>query len=157
MKAVRLAMGPPGGRKYSCAMKLYAWGQTDVGRKRDHNEDSFLVAQELGLFVIADGMGGHQGGDRASRLAVDIMRREVDTALQNGLSRARVPTGPIEPTGNLSKSEDPPPAAAVLRDATEAASHAIFDLAQADPQLQGMGTTLTALFVHRDRAYLGHV
>src|SRR5262249_13581669 len=101
MKAVRLAMGALRGRKCSCAMKLYAWGQTDVGRKRDHNEDSFRVAQELGLFVVADGMGGHQGGDRASRLAVDIMRREVDTALANGLSRARVPTSPTEPAGNL--------------------------------------------------------
>src|SRR5262249_13412783 len=101
---------------------------------------------EMGLFVVADGMGGHQGGDRASSLAVDIMKREVDTALQNGLGRARIPTGPTEPAGNLTKTDDPPPAAAVLRDATKAASQAIFDLAQADAQLQGMGTTLTALF-----------
>ena len=138
-------------------MKLFAWGQTDVGSKRDHNEDSFLVAPDLGLFVVADGMGGHQGGDRASSLAVDIMKREVDAALQNGLGRARIPTGPTEVAGNLTKSDDPPPAAAVLREATKAASHAIFDLAQADAQLQGMGTTLTALFVHNDKAYLGHV
>ena len=138
-------------------MKLIAWGQTDVGSKRDHNEDSFLVAQELGLFVVADGMGGHQGGDRASQLAVEIMRKEVDAALTNGLSRARIPTGPTESPGNLTKTDDPPPAAAVLRDATKAASQAIFDLAQADSQLQGMGTTLTALLVHHERAYLGHV
>ena len=138
-------------------MKLFAWGQTDVGSKRDHNEDSFLVANDLGLFVVADGMGGHQGGDRASQLAVEIMRKEVDAALQNGLSRARIPTGPTEPAGNLTKTDDPPPAAAVLRDATKAASQAIFDLAQADSQLQGMGTTVTALLVHDERAYLGHV
>jgi len=138
-------------------MKLFAWGQTDVGSKRDHNEDSFLVAPDTGLFVVADGMGGHQGGDRASSLAVDIMKREVVAALQNGLGRTRIPTGPAEPVGNLTKSDDPPPAAVVLRDATKAASNAIFDLAQADAQLQGMGTTLTALFVHHDKAYLGHV
>src|SRR5947208_642929 len=61
MKPVALAMRVQLWRP----MKLFAWGQTDVGSKRDHNEDSFLVAIDLGLFVIADGMGGHQGGDRA--------------------------------------------------------------------------------------------
>src|SRR5262245_25433529 len=102
-------------------MKLFGWGQTDVGSKRDHNEDSFLVAPEIGLFCVADGMGGHQGGDRASSLAVNIMKREVDAALQNGLGRTRITTGSTEVAGNLTKADDPPPAAAVLRDATKAA------------------------------------
>ena len=62
MKPILLAMGV----QSAGPMKLFAWGQTDVGSKRDHNEDSFLVAPDMGLFVIADGMGGHQGGDRAS-------------------------------------------------------------------------------------------
>ena len=58
-------------------MKLLAWGLTDVGQKRDHNEDSFLISTDLSLFAVADGMGGHQGGDRASRLAVEILEREL--------------------------------------------------------------------------------
>jgi protein phosphatase len=138
-------------------MKLVPWGLTDVGRKRDHNEDSFLVEPELGLFAVADGMGGHLGGDRASRLAVDILRREVDTALADGLASARAPAPTPELERNLSRLPEPPPPALVLREATRTASVAIYDLAQADTRLQGMGTTLTALFFHRDRAYLAHV
>ena len=149
-------------------MKLVAWGLTDVGRKRDHNEDSFLCDPGLGLFAVADGMGGHLGGDRASRMAVEIVRREVDRAAHNGLTHAPAaartngpPPTPDPPTlqtlQTLIEGEDPTPAAVALRNATRAASSAIFDLAQADVQLQGMGTTLTTLFFHADRAYLAHV
>ena len=53
---------------------------TDVGRKRDHNEDSFLVNEELGLYVVCDGMGGHAGGETASRLAVLTIERELISA-----------------------------------------------------------------------------
>src|SRR5438477_2488363 len=128
-------------------MKLLSWGLTDVGRSRDHNEDTLLVAPELCLFAVADGMGGHLGGDRASHMAVEILRREVDRALENGLSRARVPTlPPGTDLAALLKNEEAPPPAVLLRDATAAASIAIYDLAQADSDLQGMGTTLTTLF-----------
>ncbi|HJZ88451.1 MAG TPA: PP2C family serine/threonine-protein phosphatase [Polyangia bacterium] len=139
-------------------MKLIAWGLTDVGRKRDHNEDTFLAEPELGLFAVADGMGGHLGGDRASRMAVEIVRREVDRARRNGLAQVKIQTLPpgID-AQSLAKLETPPPPAALLREATRAASTAIYDLAQADPQLQGMGTTLTTLFVYGERAFLSHV
>ena len=58
-------------------MRLRSWSLTDIGRKRDHNEDSYLADEGLGLYAVADGMGGHQGGDRASRMAVDVLAREV--------------------------------------------------------------------------------
>src|SRR5512134_1378909 len=58
-------------------MRLVAWAASDIGRKRDHNEDSHLVDATLGLFAVADGMGGHQGGDHASRLAIEVLRAEV--------------------------------------------------------------------------------
>src|SRR5205085_1212552 len=64
----------------SSALKLITWSLSDVGRKRDHNEDSFLVDERLALFAVADGMGGHQGGDHASRMAVEVLRREVTGA-----------------------------------------------------------------------------
>lgn len=64
-------------------MKLRAWGQSDPGRKRERNEDSFLVDVDLGVLAVADGMGGHQGGATASRMAVDLLRRELTDARGN--------------------------------------------------------------------------
>src|SRR5437660_7190464 len=52
-------------------MDVKAYGLTDVGRQRQHNEDTFLVADEAKLFLVADGMGGHAAGEIASRIAVD--------------------------------------------------------------------------------------
>jgi PPM family protein phosphatase len=127
-------------------MKLLSWSLTDVGRKRDHNEDSFLNNAELGLFAVADGMGGHAGGDRASRLAVEIIEREVRDNTSTSMNT--VPIGP-------STTEAPP--ARELRSAALTAGRTIFDLAEGDPQLSGMGTTLTALLLKSGRAYLAHV
>ena len=61
-------------------MRIIGWGASDVGRKRNHNEDSFLCNNELALYAVADGMGGHLGGERASRMAVEILEREIDQA-----------------------------------------------------------------------------
>ena len=57
-------------------MTLQAWCQTDVGLRRDNNQDSFLIDESLGLYLVADGMGGHRGGEVASKLAVETFRDE---------------------------------------------------------------------------------
>ena len=76
-------------------MKTKGWAGTDVGRKRDHNEDSFLCNDGLRLYAVADGMGGHLGGERASRMAVEILEREVAGAAPAGLAGAAAnPGGP---------------------------------------------------------------
>lgn len=124
-------------------MRFNAWGVTDVGRKRDHNEDSFLMSAELGLYAVADGMGGHQGGERASRLALDVLEAEIAVARKEG--------GPIDESATNGS-----PARALER-ATQRAGEQIFLTAQSDPDVAGMGTTLTSLLVHRGRAYLAHV
>jgi protein phosphatase len=58
-------------------VRLWAWGQSDPGRKRERNEDSYLVDTETGVMAVADGMGGHQGGATASRMAVEYLGREL--------------------------------------------------------------------------------
>ncbi len=81
-------------------MKTQAWATTDVGLKRDHNEDSYLCSEALQLYAVADGMGGHLGGERASRLAVEILEREVEAKMAalradpNGSDPGREPTHP---------------------------------------------------------------
>ena len=114
-------------------MKPRGWSATDVGLKRDHNEDSFLCNDVLGLYAVADGMGGHLGGERASR---------TSTAM-----RLAPPT----------EKASPGTVALALREATALASQAIFDSAQVSPDLAGMGTTLTGLCFHGQSLTLCHV
>src|SRR5436189_6264554 len=125
---------------YSRPMRLLAWAATDVGRKRERNEDSYLMKAELGLFAVADGMGGHAGGARASRMAVTILDEEL----------RRHPEA-FAPTSSFNPDEDPPPTLA-MRVATRAAGARIFDFAQRSPGLAGMGTTLTSLLFSHGRA-----
>lgn len=127
-------------------MKVLCKGVSDVGRKRDHNEDSYLIDQELSLFVVADGMGGHAGGGTASRIAVETIDAEIRKA------RAR-PDNPFEVQGRIEDS----PVPEVLRTAVETACANIFSAAQNDSRLAGMGTTTIALLIHRDCAFIGHV
>jgi len=121
-------------------MKPRGWAVTDVGQKRDHNEDSFLCSDELGLYAVADGMGGHLGGEQASRMAVEVLEREMRARLGGGGAAAPA-VGPAE----------------AMRDATVLASRTIYDSAQSSPERTGMGTTLTALCFHGGSLSLCHV
>jgi len=130
-------------------MKIRGWGLTDVGRKRDHNEDSFLCDDDAGLYLVADGMGGHLGGERASRMAVDIVARHIGKTLAAGMA----PAIATETTGQAETAT----AEQTLKAAVHEADRTIYDSALADPAVAGMGTTLTALFFHEGRALVGHV
>jgi len=127
-------------------MNVIARGISDVGRKREHNEDSLLIDDDLGLYIVADGMGGHQGGGTASRLAVETIRANLRDARAAGTTLA-VHGGPLE--GN--------PLREVLRGAVETACRSIFQAAQSDPGLQGMGTTVTAVALDEHAAFVAHV
>ena len=120
--------------------------RTDVGMKREHNEDSFLVNEDLGLYIICDGMGGHAGGETASRLAVQTVERELLSA------RLR----PDDPFASQAPLQDSPLAAA-LREAVEGACAAVYRTSRANPELQGMGTTCISLLLVDGKAIVGHV
>ena len=116
-------------------MRLLAYSLSDVGKRREHNEDSFLVDETRTLYAVADGMGGHQGGERASKLAVETLGAAIGAPA----------------------IDERPDALEALREATQAAGSAIFQAAQADEALRGMGTTLTTLWFQRGSAYMAHV
>ena len=107
---------------------MIATHATEIGR-RENNEDSLLVASELGVFAVADGLGGHAGGEAASRLAVDAIR-DVFTARPRG---QRVET--------------------TLREALETANDRILttSLRPTFARLRGMGTTIVALACDAER------
>jgi len=129
-------------------MRIRGWVVSDVGRKRDHNEDSYLCSDELALYAVADGMGGHLGGERASRMAVEILEREMAKARSAGA----VPLPGARPEANGVH-----PASAALKQATIDADAAIYEMAKADPELAGMGTTLTGMCFHGGHLSLCHV
>jgi protein phosphatase len=122
-----------------------AYGASDVGRRREQNEDAFVVDLDLGLFVVADGMGGHAGGGTASALAVATIQQYLRDVRDE------------EPAASSSGAPDETALGTRLREAIETASRAIFHTAQADPSLTGMGTTVTAVLVRDGRVVLGHV
>lgn len=126
--------------------KVVSAGLTDVGRKRNHNEDSYLIDDELQLFVVADGMGGHAGGGTASRIAVETIDRELRKIRDSK-------ENPFAQSGQLQDSAIPE----AFRAAVEGACLAIFQEAQNDPRLQGMGTTVISLLVHEHYAFFAHV
>lgn len=157
-------------------MKLVAWGQSDPGRKRERNEDSYLVDPALGILAVADGMGGHQGGATASRMAVELLAKELsdargdfDAALkkQKEVSvrtteempamtdadlMARTEEVPIVPSAAMVFS----PALELMHRIIKRASSGIYEASFAKPELRGMGTTLTAVLVHGGKAHLVH-
>ncbi len=107
-------------------------GRTDVGSVRDHNEDSFLVDNDLQIYIVCDGMGGHEGGEIASAAAVECLHEYVVAA---------DPMTPIQE---------------IVADAVHEACRHVFQLAHTPEGKRGMGSTVTMLIVHGEYAILGH-
>ncbi len=104
--------------------------QTDRGRHRAGNEDAFLLRPDAGLFIVADGMGGHAAGEVASHMAVEI-------ASERFLEAAPPAGAPIQ-------------VARALAAAVRAANRGIFERSEREPDKKGMGTTITALVLVED-------
>lgn len=125
--------------------KVAIAGRTDTGRVREHNEDAIGHDADLGLLVLADGMGGLKAGEVASALAVEVVTREVSDVL-----RDLAPGQSDEESGHALE------ALAVSR-AILRANETIFQVAQSQPQCAGMGTTLVVLLFYDDRLTVAHV
>jgi protein phosphatase len=113
------------------AITLQSWGLTDVGMKRRLNEDVFLIDVETGLYLVADGMGGHAAGEVASRLAADEIDRIVSAR-----SQLTVETWPDHWDPELSMSAN------LLTDAVKEAHHHVTGAVAKNQNLKGMGTTV---------------
>ena len=126
--------------------RIYSWGATDVGMRRDHNEDSYLLAPDLNLFVVADGMGGHAGGEMASGISV----RTVDKTVRD---QRKLVDPEMHHEGPVEKS----PVARLLSDSVREACKAVYGKSQQVRELQGMGTTTTSMLFHDKHAFVAHV
>ena len=118
-------------------MKVRAAGKSDIGLKRRINEDSYLINPDIGLYVIADGMGGHKAGEIASRIVVDTMN---DYWMKLGRNE---PVSFVEPV-----TRDVPDRAKHLINSISLANIIIHE-AQKTPEYMGMGSTVSALLVDK--------
>jgi protein phosphatase len=125
--------------------KVRCVGLTDTGRVREHNEDTISCDAEIGLLVMADGMGGYNAGEVASGIAVKTITNLVKEALE----REDLHT-PDSATG-LARST------IILRDAIHRANKIIFQTAKTQPQCDGMGTTVVSALFFDNHVSIAHV
>jgi protein phosphatase len=124
-------------------MRITSAGITNVGMKRQNNEDNYLINDEVGVYVCCDGMGGHAGGDYASQIAVTT----VEEVMANIRDEGAADDDAAEDQITQEK----------IKYAIRLAGKRIYERAQADPEFRGMGTTAVILLFRRGMAYLAHV
>lgn len=115
-------------------MRFQSWCITDTGLKRKSNQDSFLIDERLGLFIVADGVGGHMGGEVASSIAVETVREVVAQHQSKNINSKQL-----------------------IQQAYEESSHLIYDRSVKDSHLEGMGTTMVLGFFHDTKIFIGNV
>jgi protein phosphatase len=126
-------------------MEIKAYGLTHVGRQRQHNEDSYLVADEAKLFLVADGMGGHAAGEIASRIAVDSISEFIlHTKEDDG-------TWPHAYDEHFKRSTNR------LMAAVRLANTRVLEAMRKDARLRGMGTTVVACLADGETMSVAHV
>lgn len=126
-------------------MEIEYWAATDVGRKRTHNEDNYLIDEDMRLFVVADGMGGHASGEVASAMAVHTIRDIVYG--EKDLIQA---VHDDDPGSHME-------VCTLLEYAVHVACEQIFEKAKQEPEKRGMGTTVVALLLIGSRGYIAYV
>jgi len=120
-------------------MKVFA--KSDIGRAREMNQDAYYASQPsdtVGLYIVADGMGGYNGGEIASTLAVTAAKNFIENNF-------------AETEHTKEKLQE------LVKNAIEYANMLVYEKAKEIPELEGMGTTIEVALVHNNRVYIGHV
>ena len=120
-------------------MKVFA--KSDIGRAREMNQDAYYASQPsdtVGLYIVADGMGGYNGGEIASSLAV--------TAAKDFIENNFIDTEPTK-----EKLQE------LVKNAIQYANMVVYEKSKEVPELEGMGTTIEVALVHNNRVYIGHI
>lgn len=130
----------------ACDYRIEAFGRTDAGHVRCHNEDQVGCFPELGLFLVADGMGGQRTGDRASELVVSAMRE--------AFGGEAAPAGGAPPPSPYRDRPDPEKR---LAGAVKLANRRVWELSERDVRYRGLGSTVAAVSAAGGRAQIAHV
>jgi protein phosphatase len=129
----------------SLRSKILLTGLSDTGRVREHNEDAIAFEPDLGLLVLADGMGGYNAGEVASGIAVKTITGLVREFAERENFSAQ------DPLSGLSRRS------IALRDAIQRANKIIYQTAKSQPNCEGMGTTVVAALFNDNRVTIAHV
>jgi len=133
----------------SAALKLLSVARTDIGRRRQINEDAFFRDDERGFYIVADGVGGHNKGEIASREAVEQLRMWVYGAARDlDWLAGRVTAGDRSSAWEIRR---------LLESGVKSACYMVFGMAELDPEKKGMSTTLSALLLRGNMAFAVHV
>ncbi len=120
---------------------MRGFAKTDIGKAREMNQDYYYVSSpesNVQLYILADGMGGYNGGDVASKLAVETVKNYIE----NNFNK-------IEPQKEQILQ--------LVKSAAEYANTAVYEKSKTSEDLQGMGTTLDICLIYNNKVYIGHV
>jgi protein phosphatase len=127
-------------------VRIEVAGETNVGRKRNHNEDNFALMPEFGLYMVADGMGGHASGEVASKLSIDAIHEFLNETTDDPEK-----TWPYKMDRSKGYEENR------LITSIKLANLRIYESSQRDGKKRGMGTTFVGIFVVEDGMFVAHV
>lgn len=117
------------------------FAKSDIGKAREINQDYYYISQDTDvprLYILADGMGGYKGGEIASKLATDSVKKYINSNFNE----------------NLVEKEE---ILKLIGSAVEYANMVVYEKSKEIPELEGMGTTLEACLIYNNKAYIGHV
>ncbi len=120
---------------------MQVFAKTDIGRERKINEDFYYISEpedKIKLFILADGMGGYNAGEVASRMAVETVKEYIYKHFEKS-------------------KESKEKLEALISDSIEYANSTIYKKAQSKKELNGMGTTLDVCLIYNSKIYIGHV